>query len=148
MTRTVARSPCIRLRISCDGGIAVYKDGQRADDVSLDGSTYQVISAPEALTGVREAVEGAGFTVESAELTVLLHEFRVQIDEYLRDVRDGPRSLEELVYYLGRDNPIPAGTLLLTGTGLVPPDDVALAPGHSVAIRIANAIRVRSRWRR
>jgi YebC/PmpR family DNA-binding regulatory protein len=42
-----------------------------ADDVSLDGSTYQVVSAPEALTSVREAVEGAGFTVESAELTMV-----------------------------------------------------------------------------
>jgi YebC/PmpR family DNA-binding regulatory protein len=42
-----------------------------ADDVSLDGSTYQVVSAPEALTAVREAVEGAGFNVESAELTLV-----------------------------------------------------------------------------
>src|SRR5881227_1198956 len=42
-----------------------------ADDVTLDGSTYQVVSAPEALTAVREAVEGAGFTVESAELTLV-----------------------------------------------------------------------------
>jgi 2-dehydro-3-deoxy-D-arabinonate dehydratase len=47
------------------------------------------------------------------------------------------RTLEELVYFLGRDNPIPNGTVLLTGTGLVPPDDVALAPGHVVEIRIA-----------
>ena len=37
--------------------------------------------------------------VESAELTVLLHEFRVQIDAYLRDVSDGPRSLDELVAF-------------------------------------------------
>jgi YebC/PmpR family DNA-binding regulatory protein len=42
-----------------------------ADDVALDGSTYQVVSAPEALTAVREAIEGAGFTVESAELTMV-----------------------------------------------------------------------------
>jgi len=42
-----------------------------ADDVTLDGSTYQVVSAPEALTTVREAVEGAGFSVESAELTLV-----------------------------------------------------------------------------
>jgi YebC/PmpR family DNA-binding regulatory protein len=42
-----------------------------ADDVSLDGSTYQVVSAPEALTTVRQAVESAGFTVESAELTMV-----------------------------------------------------------------------------
>jgi YebC/PmpR family DNA-binding regulatory protein len=41
-----------------------------ADDVSLDGSTYEVVSAPEALTGVREAIEGAGFAVDSAELTM------------------------------------------------------------------------------
>jgi YebC/PmpR family DNA-binding regulatory protein len=42
-----------------------------ADDVSVDGSTFQVTAAPEALTAVREAVEQAGFTVESAELTMV-----------------------------------------------------------------------------
>jgi YebC/PmpR family DNA-binding regulatory protein len=42
-----------------------------ADDVELDGSTFQVTSAPESLTGVREAVEAAGFTVENAELTMV-----------------------------------------------------------------------------
>ncbi len=41
-----------------------------ADDVSLDGSTYEVVAAPEALTSVREALEAAGFTVESAELAL------------------------------------------------------------------------------
>jgi YebC/PmpR family DNA-binding regulatory protein len=42
-----------------------------ADDISLDGSTYQVVSAPESLTSVREALESAGFTVESAELSLV-----------------------------------------------------------------------------
>jgi len=42
-----------------------------ADDVSLDGSTYEVVSAPEALAAVREALESAGFTVEAAELTMV-----------------------------------------------------------------------------
>ncbi len=42
-----------------------------ADDVELDGSTFQVTSAPEDLAAVREAVEAAGFTVESAELTMV-----------------------------------------------------------------------------
>jgi YebC/PmpR family DNA-binding regulatory protein len=42
-----------------------------ADDVSLDGSTYQVVSPPEALSSVREAIEAAGLTVESAELTLV-----------------------------------------------------------------------------
>jgi len=42
-----------------------------AQDVGLDGSTFQITAAPEDLTAVREAVEGAGFTVESAELTMV-----------------------------------------------------------------------------
>jgi YebC/PmpR family DNA-binding regulatory protein len=42
-----------------------------ADDVSLDGSSFQVLAAPESLQAVREAIEAAGFTVENAELTML-----------------------------------------------------------------------------
>ncbi|HKT44262.1 MAG TPA: YebC/PmpR family DNA-binding transcriptional regulator [Gaiellaceae bacterium] len=42
-----------------------------ADDVSQDGSTFQVTSAPEQLAAVREAVEAAGFTVDAAELTMV-----------------------------------------------------------------------------
>ena len=42
-----------------------------ADDVSLDGSSYQVLTAPEQLGAVREALEAAGFTIESSELTML-----------------------------------------------------------------------------
>jgi YebC/PmpR family DNA-binding regulatory protein len=42
-----------------------------AEDVSLDGSTFQVVSAPEDLSAVREAIESEGFTVDSAELTMV-----------------------------------------------------------------------------
>ena len=42
-----------------------------ADDVSLDGSTFEVSSAPESLTAVREALEAAGFEAESAELSMV-----------------------------------------------------------------------------
>jgi 2-dehydro-3-deoxy-D-arabinonate dehydratase len=46
------------------------------------------------------------------------------------------RSFEELVSYLVRDNPVPAGSVLLTGTGLVPPDDFTLGKGHTVEIDV------------
>ena len=42
-----------------------------ADDVALDGSSYQVLTAPENLAAVREAIENAGFTIDSSELTML-----------------------------------------------------------------------------
>ncbi|MDH4178344.1 MAG: fumarylacetoacetate hydrolase family protein [Thermoleophilia bacterium] len=44
------------------------------------------------------------------------------------------RGFEELVSWLVRDNPVPAGSVLLTGTGLVPPDQFTLHPGHVVEI--------------
>jgi 2-dehydro-3-deoxy-D-arabinonate dehydratase len=47
------------------------------------------------------------------------------------------RSFAELASWVVRENPVPAGSVLLTGTGLVPPDDVALAPGQRVEITIA-----------
>jgi YebC/PmpR family DNA-binding regulatory protein len=51
-----------------------------ADDVSLDGSVFEVVSAPEALTSVREAIEAAGFSVESAELT-MVPKTTVEVDD-------------------------------------------------------------------
>ncbi len=42
-----------------------------ADDVERDGSVFQISSAPEQLSSVREAVEAAGFPVESAELSMV-----------------------------------------------------------------------------
>jgi YebC/PmpR family DNA-binding regulatory protein len=42
-----------------------------AEDITLDGSSYQVLTAPENLAAVREAIEKAGFTIDSAELTML-----------------------------------------------------------------------------
>jgi 2-dehydro-3-deoxy-D-arabinonate dehydratase len=46
------------------------------------------------------------------------------------------RTFSELVSWLVRDNPVPPGSVLLTGTGLVPPDDFTLLPGHVVSIHV------------
>jgi 2-dehydro-3-deoxy-D-arabinonate dehydratase len=46
------------------------------------------------------------------------------------------RGFADLATWLVRDNPVPAGSVLLTGTGLVPPDNFSLAPGHVVEITV------------
>jgi 2-dehydro-3-deoxy-D-arabinonate dehydratase len=46
------------------------------------------------------------------------------------------RSFEELASWLVRENPVPPGSVLLTGTGLVPPADFTLEPGYVVDIRV------------
>ena len=42
-----------------------------ADNVERDGSVFQISSAPEQLSAVREAVAAAGFPIESAELSMV-----------------------------------------------------------------------------
>jgi YebC/PmpR family DNA-binding regulatory protein len=48
--------------VAADGG---------AEDVELDGSSFQVISAPDDLAALRAALDEAGIAYESAELTML-----------------------------------------------------------------------------
>ena len=46
------------------------------------------------------------------------------------------RPLADLVDWLGRENEFPDGVILLTGTGVVPPDDFTLQAGDMVTITI------------
>jgi YebC/PmpR family DNA-binding regulatory protein len=50
------------LLVAADGG---------AEDVEPDGTVFQVTSAPEELSAVRQAIEAAGITVDSAELMLV-----------------------------------------------------------------------------
>jgi YebC/PmpR family DNA-binding regulatory protein len=42
-----------------------------ADDIELDGSTYQVTCMPEELRVVREALEDSGYAIEASELSMI-----------------------------------------------------------------------------
>ena len=47
------------------------------------------------------------------------------------------RKIETLVEYLLRSNPVPGGSVLLTGTGIIVTEDAALAEGDVVSIQVA-----------
>ena len=55
------------------------------------------------------------------------------------------RRLEELVTYLLRDNPIPAGTVVLTGTGVIVSAEHALRDGDLVEVEIPGLGVIRNR---
>lgn len=68
---------------------------------------------------------------------------RLQIERGGRTVFDGTtrvssmaRRFEELIDWLGKETSFPHGVVLLTGTGIVPPDDFSLAAGDVVHIDI------------
>ncbi len=46
------------------------------------------------------------------------------------------RRIETLIEFLRRANRVPAGTVMLTGTGIIMPEGAALAPGDVVTIRV------------
>jgi 2-dehydro-3-deoxy-D-arabinonate dehydratase len=46
------------------------------------------------------------------------------------------RRFDELIGYLKRANPVPAATVVLTGTGIIVTEDAALQPGDEVSIEI------------
>ena len=52
------------------------------------------------------------------------------------DLGQMTRSFEDLIGWLCRENDFPNGALLLTGTGIVPPDDFSLEDGDAVSIEI------------
>ncbi|NIM74733.1 MAG: fumarylacetoacetate hydrolase, partial [Gammaproteobacteria bacterium] len=50
------------------------------------------------------------------------------------------RSLEEIAGWLTRELAFPDGVLLMTGTGIVPPDDFSLAVGDTVRIEVGELV--------
>jgi 2-dehydro-3-deoxy-D-arabinonate dehydratase len=47
------------------------------------------------------------------------------------------RKIDQMIEYVCRSNPVPCGSVLLTGTGIVVGEDAALAPGDTVTIHAA-----------
>ena len=73
-----------------------------------------------AATEIKLRIERAGETVFAGETTL------AQLK----------RTPESLVEFLFRDNSFPEGCFLLTGTGIVPPEDFTLQPGDEISITI------------
>jgi len=59
-----------------------------------------------------------------------------RVYEGAANTRDLKRPVDELVAWLVRYNPVPPGTVLSTGTGILVPDEHALQPGDLVTITI------------
>ena len=73
---------------------------------------------------------------EKTEIHLQIHREGKQVFEGRTDLTKMKRSPSELVEYLFRDNSFPYGCFLLTGTGIVPPDDFTLHAGDEIRITI------------
>ena len=70
------------------------------------------------------------------EMTCTIRRGSVEIFSGRTPISRLGRTFETLVEYLLRSNPVPAGSVVLTGTGIIVKEDAALAAGDIVTIKI------------
>jgi 2-dehydro-3-deoxy-D-arabinonate dehydratase len=89
----------------------------------------------------------AGYLPPPAEVSIQLKITRggASVFEGATSLSAMARTFEDLVSWLGRETSFPDGVLLLTGTGVVPPDDFTLVAGDEVLIEVAGIGQLASR---
>jgi 2-dehydro-3-deoxy-D-arabinonate dehydratase len=119
------------------GGLTIGNDVSSRD---IEGANPLYLPQAKVYAGAC-AIGPAVYVPASLDAPLRIH-MRVT-DEFGRIVFEGETSTErmrrsygELLEWLLADNPVPPGSVLLTGTGLVPPDDFTLRPGHVVEIHV------------
>ena len=122
------------------GQIAGLTIGNDVSSRDIEGANPLYLPQAKVYAGAC-AIGPTIYVPEQIDASLRIH-MRVT-DEYGQIVFEGEtftmhmrRSYDELVRWLLLDNPVPPGSVLLTGTGLVPPDDFSLRPGHFVEIHV------------
>jgi 2-dehydro-3-deoxy-D-arabinonate dehydratase len=134
--------PEIGLVLGGRGTILGYTIGNDVSSRDIEGANPLYLAQAKVYAGacavgptVYVPPEGAAPPVFEIELRVL-DERGVEVHAETTSTAKMTRSFDELVSWLERDNPVPPGSVLLTGTGIVPPDAFTLLPGQVVEIHV------------
>jgi 2-dehydro-3-deoxy-D-arabinonate dehydratase len=132
--------PEIGVVVGTNGRIVGYTIGNDVSSRDIEGANPLYL--PQAKIYAGACSFGPAVHVPDGPVPAFRLTLRVT-DEWGRIVYEGEtftsqmrRTFDELVKWLLVDNPVPAGSILLTGTGLVPPDSFTLQPGHFVEIHV------------
>ena len=132
--------PEIGLVLAERGRIIGYTIGNDVSSREIEGANPLYLSQAKVYAGacaIGPAVYVPASEPESFTIGMrILDELGVVAYEGTTSTAEMVRSFEELVDWLLRDNPVPPGSVLLTGTGLVPPETFTLLPGHVVEIHV------------
>lgn len=139
-SKWIVPEPELVLVITRNGRIIGYTAGNDLSCRDIEGENPLYL--PQAKTFDRCASLGPGILVAErppapeTRIRVVVRRAGQAIVEDATTLAKMKRSLEELVGFLFRDNAHPHGCLLMTGTGVVPPDDFSLQRGDEVEISI------------
>ncbi|MBO0588568.1 fumarylacetoacetate hydrolase family protein [Sporosarcina sp. E16_8] len=133
--------PELGLVIDSDGTILGYIAGNDMSCRDIEGENPLYL--PQAKIWKNSCAIGPAILLKDAvenpyDLTIICRIFRnnEKVFEGEAQVNQLKRKLDELVSYLVLDNDVFAGTVLLTGTCIVPPNDFTLADNDRIEIEI------------
>jgi 2-dehydro-3-deoxy-D-arabinonate dehydratase len=132
--------PELALVVTRSGKIVGYTIGNDMSSRDIEG--INPLYLPQAKVYDRSCALGPGILV-AEEMPSATTEIKLQIARSGEIAFAGETTLaqlkrtpESLVEFLFRDNSFPHGCFLLTGTGIVPPDDFTLRSGDVISISI------------
>ena len=141
-SRWTVPEPELTLLVSPAGRIVGYTVGNDVSARDIEGENPLYLPQAKTYDGSCALGPCALVAEEPLDPAATTIELRIERDgaEAYREATDlsqMKRSLPELVGWLTREYALPDGAALMTGTGLVPPDQFTLEPGDVVGITIA-----------
>lgn len=134
--------PELALVINSRGKVVGYTVGNDMSSRDIEGEN--LLYLPQAKIYKGSCALGPWITVGASEEEARSWKIQLQIRRDGQVAFEGEtsvgqikRSFEELADYLFRSQEFPQGAVLLTGTGIVPPDNFTLQPADSVRITIS-----------
>ena len=132
--------PELALAINAAGHIIGYTIGNDMSSRDIEGENPLYLPQAKVYDGCCGLGPGIllGSEMPPGTTEIQLEIFRDGVQAFAGVTRlsELKRKPEELVEYLFRDNSFPRGCFLLTGTGIVPPDEFTLASGDEIRITI------------
>ncbi|MGC9349764.1 MAG: fumarylacetoacetate hydrolase family protein [Anaerolineae bacterium] len=134
--------PELTLVINSRGEVVGFCAGNDVSSRSIEGANPLYL--PQAKVYAGSCALGPGIQIAEADdlraLPIKLQILRDDVLTYEGDIDTGQmkRSFEGLVSYLYSQLDFPRGAFLMTGTGIVPPDDFSLQGGDVVRIGVGD----------
>ena len=134
--------PELTLVVSPQGKVVGYTIGNDMSSRDIEGENPLYLPQAKVYRGscsVGPLVTPAAAMppLEGVEIRIVIRRGGAVAFEGATTLAQMARTPESLVEWLFRENEFPRGALLLTGTGIVPPDDFTLRSGDDVGITIS-----------